>query len=45
MMINEKPPCMLSVTHVAKKGLLPERALRRLVKEGKITTIKSGKTQ
>ena len=36
---------MLTVRQVAKRGILPERALRRLVSLGKIPVVRSGKTQ
>ena len=42
--ITHKPE-MLTVRQVALRGLLPERALRRLVAQGKIPIIRSGKTQ
>jgi len=34
---------MLTTRQVAKRGLLPERALRRLVAQGKIPVVRSGK--
>lgn len=34
---------MLTVRQVAKRGLLPERTLRRLIIEKKIPVIRSGK--
>ena len=38
-------PEMLSVRQAAQRGILPERALRRLVAQGRIPVIRSGKTQ
>lgn len=38
-------PEILTTRQVAKRGLLPERTIRRLIAEGKIPTIKSGRTQ
>jgi len=37
-------PEMLTAKQIAMRGLLPERTLRRLVKEEKIPTVKSGTT-
>lgn len=42
--VIKDPPEMLTVRQTAKRGLLPERALRRLVAQGKIPVIRSGKT-
>jgi hypothetical protein len=42
--INTKPE-MLTVRQVALRGVLPERALRRLVAQNKIKVVRSGKTQ
>jgi len=41
-MINGKPE-MLTVRQVARRGILPERALRRLVAQNKIPVVRSGK--
>jgi hypothetical protein len=38
-------PEMLTVRQVAQRGVLPERALRRLVAQGKIPVVRSGKVQ
>lgn len=38
-------PEMLTVRQAAKRGILPERAIRRLIAEGKIPTVRSGKVQ
>ena len=35
---------MLTVRQVAKRGILPERTLRNLIAQGRIPTIKSGRT-
>ena len=35
-------PEMLTVRQAAQRGVLPERALRRLVAQGKIPTVKVG---
>ena len=37
-------PEMLSIRQTAARGILPERTLRRLVAQGKIKTVRSGKT-
>ena len=37
-------PIMLTVRQAAKRGILPERTIRRLVAEGKIPVLRSGKT-
>ena len=37
-------PEMLTTRQAAKTGILPERALRRLVAENKIPVIRSGRT-
>ena len=42
---THSPPEILTVRQVAKRGLLPERTLRRLVAQNKIPIIKSGRTQ
>jgi hypothetical protein len=39
---SDKPE-MLTVRQVALRGILPERALRRLVALGKIPVVRSGK--
>jgi excisionase family DNA binding protein len=44
-MDNEKKPTMLSIRQAAATGVLPERTIRRLVAQGKIPHIKSGRTQ
>ena len=36
-------PEMLTVRQVAQRGILPERALRRLVAQQKIPVVRSGK--
>ena len=36
-------PEMLTVRQVAQRGILPERALRRLVSENKIQVVRIGK--
>ena len=36
-------PEMLTVRQVAQRGILPERALRRLVAQNKIPVVRSGK--
>jgi excisionase family DNA binding protein len=41
---NSKPE-MLTVRQAAQRKVLPERALRRLVAQNKIPTVRSGKTQ
>ncbi|GHU43902.1 hypothetical protein FACS1894111_10260 [Clostridia bacterium] len=38
-------PDMRTIRQVAQDKILPERALRRLVAQGKIKTVRSGKTQ
>ena len=38
-------PEMLSIRQAAARGILPERALRRLVAEEKIKVVRSGRTQ
>ena len=40
--INTKPE-MLTVRQTAQRGILPERALRRLVAQGKIPVVRIGK--
>ena len=42
---NNTNPEMLTVRQAAQRGILPERAIRRFVSQGKIKTIKSGRTQ
>jgi len=37
-------PEMLTARQVAKRGPLPERTIRRLIAEGKIPVVRSGKT-
>jgi hypothetical protein len=39
---NNKPE-MLTVRQVAQRGILPERALRRVVAQNKIPVVRSGK--
>jgi excisionase family DNA binding protein len=36
-------PEMLTIRQAAKRGILPERTLRRLVSQGKIPVVHSGK--
>ena len=43
--VHSSPPEILTVRQVAKRGLLPERTLLRLVAQNKIPIIKSGRTQ
>jgi hypothetical protein len=38
-------PEMLTIPQLAKRGVLPERAIRRLVAERKIPVVRSGRTQ
>ena len=38
-------PEMLSIRQVAKRGILPERALRRLVAEKRLDVVRIGRTQ
>ena len=45
MQIQSSKPEMLTVRQAAKRGVLPERTLRRLVAEKKIPVIYSGRTQ
>ena len=40
-----KKPEMLSIRQTAAREILPERTLRRLVAQGKIKTVRSGRTQ
>lgn len=40
--ISTQPPRMLTIREVAKTGLLPENALRTMVKEGRAPHIKVG---
>jgi hypothetical protein len=42
--IINTPPEMLTIRAAAKRGLLPERALRRLAAQGKLPIVRSGKT-
>jgi hypothetical protein len=37
-------PEMISIRQAAKRGILPERALRRFVASGQIPTVRSGRT-
>lgn len=41
--MKDKNPTMLSIRQVAKTGLLPEHAIRLLLKEGKLPAIYVGK--
>lgn len=36
---------MLTISQLARRGILPERAIRRLVAERKIPVVRSGRTQ
>jgi excisionase family DNA binding protein len=38
-------PEMLTISQLARRGVLPERAIRRLVAERKIPVVRSGRTQ
>ncbi len=38
-------PEMLTIPQLARRGILPERAIRRLVAERKIPVVRSGRTQ
>jgi excisionase family DNA binding protein len=38
-------PEMMTIRQVAKRGILPERAIRRMVADGRIKTVKSGKVR
>jgi len=38
-------PEMVTPRQAAARGILPERAIRRLIHEGKIQTVRSGRTQ
>ena len=42
--VNERPvyPRMWTIRQIARTGILPENAIRRMVAEGTIRTIKSG---
>lgn len=40
---NSKPPRMMSIREIAATGLLPEHALRLLLKAGKLPAIHIGK--
>ena len=37
-------PEMLTIRQAAQRGILPERTIRRLIADGKIPAIKSGRT-
>ena len=41
---NPNKPEMVTIREAAKRGILPEAALRRLVAQGKIPVVRSGKT-
>ena len=43
--IQKEKPIMLSVRQAAATGVLPERALRRLIAEKKVPIMRSGRTQ
>ena len=43
--IKKAAPEMITVRQAASRGILPERALRRLIAEKKIPVIRSGRTQ
>ena len=43
--IQTAKPEMITVRQAAGRGILPERALRRLIAEKKIPVIRSGRTQ
>jgi excisionase family DNA binding protein len=40
-----RTPEMLTISQLAKRGILPERTIRRLVAERKIPVVRSGRTQ
>lgn len=42
-MKNETKPSMMTVKQIAKIGLMPENALRQLLKEGKLPVVYIGK--
>lgn len=42
-MKNETKPSMMTVKQIAKTGLMPENALRQLLKEGKLPVVYIGK--
>ncbi|MDR1320941.1 MAG: hypothetical protein LBK56_05895 [Gracilibacteraceae bacterium] len=46
MTVENRPevPEMISIRQAAKRGVLPERALRRFVATGQIPTVRSGRT-
>lgn len=41
--MNEKQPQMLTVRETAKTGILPEHAIRLMLKQGKIPAVYIGK--
>lgn len=41
--MKENKPTMLTVREIAKKGILPEHAIRLLLKDGKLPVIYVGK--
>ena len=43
--IQKEKPIMMSVRQAAATGILPERALRRLIAERKVPIMRSGRTQ
>ena len=43
--MEQAKPEMITVRQAAGRGVLPERALRRLIAEKKIPVIRSGRTQ
>ena len=43
--VQTAKPEMITVRQAAGRGVLPERALRRLIAEKKIPVIRSGRTQ
>jgi hypothetical protein len=42
---QEMKPEMITVRQAAARGVLPERALRRLIAEKKLKVVRSGRTQ
>ena len=42
-MKNETKPSMMTIKQIAKTGLMPENALRQLLKEGKLPVVYIGK--
>ena len=42
-MKNETKPSMMTIKRIAKTGLMPENALRQLLKEGKLPVVYIGK--